>query len=73
VSLPKDNPIKWTTKKIITLLTPSICFGVLGALVLFFPPTNYNQESWQVILGVTGLASIFTFMIWAGIKQGQIK
>lgn len=71
--LPKDSPIKWTTKKIIILLTPSIGFGVLGALVLLFPPTNYNQESWQVILALIGLAGIFTFGTWAQIKERQIR
>jgi len=71
--LPKDSPIKWTTKNKLLLLTPSILFGVLGAVVLLFPPTNYNQESWEVILGVIVLASIITFMTWAGIKEGTVN
>jgi len=50
VAKPIDQPIKWTTRKILILLTPSIALGILGVLMVLYPRSN--QESWEVILGV---------------------
>ncbi len=72
MTLPKENSGKEKGKatKIIILTFPSIIWGTLGALLLLYPPPDFNLKSWELILWVIGISVISTLSGWVVVVMG---
>jgi len=71
MTLPKENSGKKKSKatKIFVLIFPSIMFGTIGAIILSYPPQDFQGESWEIIIFVIGLSGFATFFLWAQMDQ----